>query len=1594
MSLMRFAKISVLTLVFASGFLGIHGAAADVSINFDTATTSSDESKGNVTSNDCAQLDESLAASLGCDQSSEVSDFTTYTGKLNTPDASGYDSGLTQATDVRSLVQKIVNFALSFLGLVAIVIVIYGGFLYVTSRGEETQATEGKKAITYAALGILIILGSYAGVNTLLGITGADTGTETTTGLTISEAGSAFDVHSVLAEVTNIASDYVNAYETYLKVTQEVGHLQSIEMPLIVDVTETDATVGGFFDWLGQEINGTDTQYEDKYKLINKNDVSDYVEKLRTGIKTIQSDVDSLSDAYETSQGLYNYLRSGTTSYLRDDQKSSLLRNIVPRADAYASTTACSGRTYNNKYRDIGLGATVYDTSISALDDDICSYLDAINEAASSDYATSVSDLEDRLDVLTKLFDVGGSSGSNLGTLTSYLDTVKSEFTSAEKISSVSASSVSTIVKNMNKVYQTVKNVQFVRAVVNASSTSGNAPLIIRFDTLGSIDPSNKTITDSQITWDLDGDGNFTDATGAATNYEYDKAGTYRVAVRIVSSKDDIAAGIAYSTLKISPRSSVIKLTATARGETTTLADYALFPAVDKETFKVTLNDAKAGITFDASNSTDGAGENLIFYSWDFGDEETTEGAQEGTVTHAYGVNGIYTVSLTVTDSTGLKDRKYVKLYVGSPAARISVSPDSGKIGTKFRFSGAGSTTDIGTIVSYQWGATLSGAAYSLTSDNGPQIDDEFDGPGIYDVSLTVTDSSGGHDTETVEVLVESQSPVAKFTYSVPDSTQPGTWVFDGGSSYDPDPTDTLTYAWDFEGTEGTEWEKVSEDEGGEKVTIKFLTIGERTVSLTVADNHETELQKSATAAATINVTSVLDINLDTGDSTYKLSSSGSADANFSAISNTGTQIEIDYGDGETDYAGSLSAGKAAFKHTYKQGGVYNVTATALDPNNLTNSMTRRIYIGSGDGPLAVINVKSDGSDIGFGDTLGGSVKTIFTFDASSSVNLDGTANNLTYSWNFGDNTTSTQKTVTHSYSEKGEFTVTLVVKDGKDPTLTNTSTVYVKIEGIPPHITGLSIAPSSQTLVTPLKVDVTVDATDTDGKISYVKAWYYDINDSAKELGTVTSKSTSFTITVNTKGEEGEEVKYGFAAEVTDNDNNTVSSMDELDEAALPTLTVTNGPNKTPTASFGVDRTSVKLGDEVNFSSTSKDLDGTIVSYTWDIEGNGFFDNEPQSVPSYTHTYKEIHKEGIPVSLKVEDNSGATAVSDSVTIYVDANTAAPKAGFLTDISGTTVKFTDNSDIDTEHGASHAGVFWDFDTKVNSDGRGSADDDVEALNETSPSHTYAALGTYSVKMTEVDNTGQSDSVTSDVNVLETVAPKAAFTYTAEDKSITFKNNSTTDTAHDADIRSYLWDFDTSSDNDENADLKNPTHDYPDYGTYEVELTIVDTYGKESSIKNSVEVLSPVEPLVANFTSVPAPDADKKITMTGTNGYVTFYFNGTGGSGDYSYQIDKNIFYDTNEDGVRSNDIDNAASKSGSWKTYYDKSYGQIVAKLTVTDNQTGDTALATLQVTFQGSLGGANLFNATNSELLLFILSALLAALAGTALVYSTKPKR
>lgn len=64
--------------------------------------------------------------------------------------------------DVRQTAAKIINVALGFLGIIAVVIVLLGGFKYMISGGNEEKTTEAKNLIVSGIIGLAIILSAWA----------------------------------------------------------------------------------------------------------------------------------------------------------------------------------------------------------------------------------------------------------------------------------------------------------------------------------------------------------------------------------------------------------------------------------------------------------------------------------------------------------------------------------------------------------------------------------------------------------------------------------------------------------------------------------------------------------------------------------------------------------------------------------------------------------------------------------------------------------------------------------------------------------------------------------------------------------------------------------------------------------------------------------------------------------------------------------------------------------------------------------------------------------------------------------------------------------------------------------------------------------------------------------------------------------------------------------------------------------------------------------------------------------------------------------------------------------------------------------------
>jgi cytochrome bd-type quinol oxidase subunit 2 len=69
-------------------------------------------------------------------------------------------SGLTYQTP-ESVVGNLINAFLGFLGIIFIVLIVYGGFTWMTAQGNEEKIAKAKKMIGNATVGLLITLLSY-----------------------------------------------------------------------------------------------------------------------------------------------------------------------------------------------------------------------------------------------------------------------------------------------------------------------------------------------------------------------------------------------------------------------------------------------------------------------------------------------------------------------------------------------------------------------------------------------------------------------------------------------------------------------------------------------------------------------------------------------------------------------------------------------------------------------------------------------------------------------------------------------------------------------------------------------------------------------------------------------------------------------------------------------------------------------------------------------------------------------------------------------------------------------------------------------------------------------------------------------------------------------------------------------------------------------------------------------------------------------------------------------------------------------------------------------------------------------------------------
>ncbi|RJO59371.1 hypothetical protein C4546_02415 [Candidatus Parcubacteria bacterium] len=69
------------------------------------------------------------------------------------------------STDLKQTVLNVISFVLGLLGLIAVIMILYGGFIWLTAGGNEDKVGSAKKIISAAIVGLIVVLLAWAIVN-------------------------------------------------------------------------------------------------------------------------------------------------------------------------------------------------------------------------------------------------------------------------------------------------------------------------------------------------------------------------------------------------------------------------------------------------------------------------------------------------------------------------------------------------------------------------------------------------------------------------------------------------------------------------------------------------------------------------------------------------------------------------------------------------------------------------------------------------------------------------------------------------------------------------------------------------------------------------------------------------------------------------------------------------------------------------------------------------------------------------------------------------------------------------------------------------------------------------------------------------------------------------------------------------------------------------------------------------------------------------------------------------------------------------------------------------------------------------------------
>ena len=242
-------------------------------------------------------------------------------------------------------------------------------------------------------------------------------------------------------------------------------------------------------------------------------------------------------------------------------------------------------------------------------------------------------------------------------------------------------------------------------------------------------------------------------------------------------------------------------------------------------------------------------------------------------------------------------------------------------------------------------------------------------------------------------------------------------------------------------------------------------------------------------------------------------------------------------------------------------GGLYYIGGTAGNSNPLANAVQKISYTANNNLPPT--------ANITANFLYGNSPLTVELFGSQS---YDGDGDNLSYSWDFGNGTTSNSinpiHTFTSSTSNPSSFTVTLTVSDGN---LSDSESIVISLNNTPPVIVSTSIDNTntySSTSSTTLNLNAVInDAEHTNSSLTY--QWFTELHHNDHFHSEPVDNNANTSVALSPVGCDGSTYFYRIKLVVTDPGG--LFSIYQKDiyptcSGAVQNLTFSNVPDKLTT--------------------------------------------------------------------------------------------------------------------------------------------------------------------------------------------------------------------------------------------------------------------------------------------------------------------------------------------------------------------------------------------------------------------------------------------